>query len=147
MASAKPGTRIYVEFAYGKFILPEGTSADAMAILANAIPVETEYGGGKHHIHPSCEGKNIEIKIISSDVIETLIDVRGDEHQDYDIIFDEVKSALANKKDHGVVIFGSNNIRAHNEKFEYEDMANPDFDPEDLIKKIVCAAIENPVRI
>lgn len=147
MANPKSNTRILVEIGYTKFVLPEGTSADAMAILANAVPVGVSYGRGKHHIHPEHEDKKIDIRIIDAGDIETLLDLRGeDEHQDYDIIFNEVESALKGK-DHGSVIFNSNRIEACDKRFEYADMADPEFDPQKLIGEIIEAALKHPSRI
>jgi len=142
-------TRIILETGWATFILPEGTSADAMSILANAIKVETSYNQKPKYSVSTSSGE-IKVSIVDINDIGNFVDVRKeDDHQEYDIIIDEVKKQLQNEVDrdtHAVVYFGSENIKIGSEEIQYENLANPKNDPQEIIDFIVEKARANPHR-
>ena len=148
MTKPPDDTRIMINAGYSsKFILPTGTSADVMAVLVNAIPIDDTYHKGKNITHRSTtEDKRISVEIISADEITDFLDARDeDAHQEYDIIVSEVKDKLEGKK-HAVVLFRSNQIKVGRTEIEYEDLANPEIDPEAIINAIVVEALKDPGR-
>jgi len=146
--AVESSTRILIEFGYGgKFMLPGGTSADTMAVLANAIHVDDVRHKGKYVFCPKTDDSKIKISIVAEKDVCHFVDSRGDsDHQEYDIIVAEVTERLGNKP-HGPIIFRSSDIYIGTEAIEYEDLADPDTDPETIIEKIVQAALANPIKV
>lgn len=145
MAKSPNGVRIHIDAGYsGKFILPEGTSADAMAILVNAIPVEQTYCNGEYQTHPDPSKNKILMTIVNIENMRYFVDARSeDNHTEYDIIIDEVKSKIKDTK-HAVIVFGSSSIKVGKTSIEYKDLADPEVDPEVIISEIVDLALANP---
>lgn len=143
MAKAVPTTRIIVEAGYNKWILPEGTSADQISVLVNAIPVESSYLNGKNVTHLSrSQHMKVEMHVISVNDVKNFIDDRNDEHGEYDIIISEVRERLQDKV-HAFVLFKKDKIFVGPEDVNYVDLANPDVDPETVIEDIVQKALLN----
>jgi len=140
-----PKTRILIECGYHKIVLPVGTSADEIAILANATVVNSHYVGGKTVWYPNGDTDVVSISIINEKSITNFIDARGDDYPEYDIIIKNVKERLGDKN-HKSIIF-SNKITSGSKDFEYVDLADPEVDPEEIITTIVNAALDNPVEI
>ena len=147
MIKPPANTRIMITGSWNtKFILPEGTSADLMSVLANAIPINDFYHGGKNHIYRECSDNKIEIKIISTNEISNFIDGRNeDHHPEYDIIISEIREQLG-KKTHATIIFKENEIVVGKKTFNYADLASPETDPEKLINDIVEVALKDVGR-
>jgi len=142
------GTRVLVEFGFGqKFMLPAGTSSDQISILVNAIKVNELYSTRGNNLHPIHNSESITIKIISSEDIKTFLDTRGENsHRDYDIIVQEVREAVKGHP-HGVIMFNNKTMEIAGEEIEYEDLANPKVDPEEIIEHITRKALENPMEV
>lgn len=132
---------IVVNLGYDRFVLPRGTSADDVAILANAKPIDESYVGGQTIFHPSVTEKSVDVSIIDTNRIQNFIDARNDKHAEYDIIVEEVESRLKDQE-HRVVFFREKCIHIGTDEMEYVDLANPDNDPEKIINKIVYMALQ-----
>ena len=136
--------RILLQCGYNKFILPEGTSADAISCITHAQQVDTHSITYNENLYTeSTEATTIELKIIKGDKIVKFIDNRGKEHRELDIIVDQVTKKLDQKKQKFPVIFGLTNIVVKDFKVEYKtiNLADPAFDPEQLINKIINLAM------
>lgn len=151
MAKSSSNTRILIEFGYSdRFLLPAGTSADQMAVLANAVKIDESYSGpSRGSLCPSqTSNSKVKVYIISANEISKFVDEREgeDAHEDYDIIIEEVKNRIGNKN-HGVIRFRKKNIIVGDEEIDYEDLANPETDPETIIDSIVSKALVKPINI
>jgi len=144
-ATPTPKTRILIECGYHKIMLPAGTSADEIAILANATAISHQYVNGKTVWYPNGDTDVVSINIVNEKSITNFIDARGEDHPEYDIIIENVKERLNNSENHGSIIFDNNTITSGSEKFEYVDLSDPEVDPEEIINAIVNAALGSPV--
>jgi hypothetical protein len=149
-------TRVMLDVGHMKFILPPEVKADSLRCLINAVQLDNVYISGKGHVLMPQVGDHIGISIVKTMSVEYFVDSRSKkdkndtvvQHQDYDIIIDPLKEAIAGKE-HAPIHVADYHIRIGADTFNYDNMAEPNFDPEAVIKQMIEAAFnkKNIVKV
>lgn len=130
--------RVLIKWGYNEYwLLPEGMKADQIRALVGSIKIQIDYESDKYY--PSAMDQQIKIEIIGSDEISDFIVVC--KREEYKLIAQEVKERIGDRK-HRAIRFNKEKCFVGNERIDYiEDIADPSFDPEEIINNIVEMAL------
>jgi len=150
-------TRVMLEVGHNKFICPPEVKADSLRCLLNAVHINSVYiGGARGSILVPEADTQIGITIIKMLEVEFYLDSRSVEnkdtqvvkHQEYDIILEPLKEAIAGKE-HAPIQINDYHVRIGKQTFDYKNLSDQTTDPEEIIKEMVEAALDkkNMVKI